>query len=329
MESTRRKLIDFLSKHPDDFVSGQALSEHLRITRSAIWKHMKELEKDGYIIESAPRKGYRILEFPDKLSANTIQWGLTTKWLGTHVIFEESTSSTQNMAHRLAQEGAGHGTVIVADEQLKGRGRLNRSWDSKKGDGIWMSLILRPEIGPQQAPQLTLLCAVAIVKALEQNTIIHPKIKWPNDIFVNDKKLAGILTEMQAEQDQIQYIVQGIGINVNQGDADFQAIKGNHPTSLMLETGKKVNRRLLIQQILKQLEDLYELYMREGFSPVKQMWEEKAYKLGKSITVKAKNEEWSAVLKGIHHDGALIVTDEKGQDHILYSAEIDWKKGGS
>ncbi|TCT25553.1 BirA family biotin operon repressor/biotin-[acetyl-CoA-carboxylase] ligase [Melghiribacillus thermohalophilus] len=328
MESTRRKLIDLLSRYPDEFVSGQVLSEQLNITRSAIWKHMKELEKDGYVIQSVPRKGYRILKNPDKLSANTIQWGLSTNWLGSRVIFEKTTDSTQVIAHHLGREGAQHGTVVVADEQVKGRGRLNRTWYSKKGDGIWMSLILRPEVEPQQAPQLTLLSAVAIVEALEEITDLAFYIKWPNDIYVHDHKIAGILTEMQAEQDQINYIVQGIGLNVNQNREDFNMISDNEPTSLKIETGMAWNRRPLIQVILQQIERLYERYLKEGFLPIKTMWEERAYRLGQPIMVSSKNQNWQGIFKGIDQDGALIVTDQKGRDHVLYSAEINWRSGG-
>ncbi|WP_369813137.1 biotin--[acetyl-CoA-carboxylase] ligase [Virgibacillus halodenitrificans] len=232
MESTRNKLIDLLAKDKDTYISGQMLSEHLGISRSAVWKHMKNLEKDGYQIEGKSNKGYRIISFPDKLSENTIKWGLNTSWLGSKIIHKESTPSTQVIAHQLAQEGSPHGTIILADEQTSGRGRLNREWFSSKGKGIWMSIILRPEILPYLAPQLTLLTATVLAEVVQKNTTVTPMIKWPNDILINKKKTAGILTEMQAEQDQIQYVIIGIGMNINQTKEDIPIEIQSKATSL-------------------------------------------------------------------------------------------------
>src|SRR5690625_4504204 len=196
----------------DRFISGQALSVALNISRSAIWKHMNELKKDGYQIEAQSNKGYRITGFPEKISENTLKWGLDTVWAGKTIIHKEKVSSTQHIAHDAARKNAAHGTTVIADEQKEGKGRMNRSWQSARDKGIWLSLILRPEIQPQLAPQLTLLTATVLADVLSMHTDTKPMIKWPNDILLNEKKCAGILTELQAEQDQIQYIVIGIGL---------------------------------------------------------------------------------------------------------------------
>jgi BirA family transcriptional regulator, biotin operon repressor / biotin---[acetyl-CoA-carboxylase] ligase len=328
METTRKRLIDMLVNQKDEYISGQKLSDELNISRAAIWKHMKALENDGYNIEAVSRKGYRILQTPKDMSSNTIQWGLSTKWLGKHLHFESQVTSTQTVAHKLALDGAPHGTVIVADEQVEGRGRLHRKWDSQKGKGIWLSIILRPEIEPYRAPQLTLASAVAIAHMLRNTCNVTAKIKWPNDIFLQDSKLAGVLTEMQAEQDLIQYVIIGIGLNVNHELIDIPNELKEIATSLKIETNRSWKREDLIQGLLKEMEIAYNQFIDEGFQSIKKQWEQAAYKLGEPIHVKAQRKEWDAVLIGIHDDGALIVEDENGETHRLYSAEIDWKKGG-
>ncbi|SET90735.1 BirA family transcriptional regulator, biotin operon repressor / biotin-[acetyl-CoA-carboxylase] ligase [Salinibacillus kushneri] len=327
MESTRKKLITLLADAKDSFISGQRLSDELSISRAAIWKHMKALEQEGYEIEAVSRKGYRIVSFPEEMSVNTIQWDLRTVWLGQKMYYRNQVDSTQSIAHQLARDGAVHGTVVVADEQVKGRGRLHRPWHSQKGKGIWMSIILRPNIEPQRAPQLTLASAVAITRMLKSVCHVDAKIKWPNDIFLHNRKLAGILTEMQAEQDLIEYVIIGMGINVNQNQTDIPDSLTEIATSLKLETGETFKRETLIQSILKELEVIYDQYIQQGFSAVKSHWEEAAYRMGETITVKTRNQKWDALLVGIQDDGALIVEDQTQNRRVLYSAEIDWKRG--
>src|SRR5690625_4050281 len=166
MSSTRNKLIQILSTSDEKYISGQKLSDELNISRNAIWKHMNELKKDGYVIEGKARKGYRIISYPDKLSENTIQWGLESNWLGSRIYHREQIDSTQRLAHQLALDGAPHGTIVLADEQTKGKGRYGRAWYSEKKKGIWMSMILRPSILPYLAPQLTLLTATVLANML-------------------------------------------------------------------------------------------------------------------------------------------------------------------
>ncbi|MFC3038907.1 biotin--[acetyl-CoA-carboxylase] ligase [Virgibacillus xinjiangensis] len=324
MESTRTRLIKILSAEKDAYISGQALSEALDISRNAVWKHMKELQKDGYEIEGKPRKGYRILSFPNKLSTNTLQWGLHTKWLGRQTIHRDSTPSTQLVAHQAAREMAEHGTVVIADEQTKGRGRMDRSWYSAKEKGIWMSIILRPGIQPHLAPQLTLMSAVALADALRTHTGTTPLIKWPNDLLLSGKKTAGILTEMQAEQDQIQYVVIGIGLNVNHQEADFSGELSDKATSISLETGKTWSVIGLVQDILTSFEQSYEQYMEYGFPTIKERWEEYGFKIGQEVSVRTLKESWKAEFLGISEDGALLLRSPNGETRQMYSAEIDW-----
>lgn len=326
MESTRSKLIAILSENEEGHISGQEISEALNISRNSVWKHMKALEKDGFVIEGVPRKGYRIIKHPDKVSDNTIKWGLETNWLGQTIIHKEATPSTQLLIHQAAQEGGAHGTVAIADEQSKGRGRLNRSWHSGKQKGMWLSILLRPAILPQQAPQLTLLTATVLADVIKKEANISPLIKWPNDILINNKKVAGILTEMQAEQDQIQYIVIGIGLNMNHLIEDIPEELHSIATSLKLETKIEGSIQTFIQSFLETFEPAYEAFIENGFKEVKKKWESYGFKIGEEIKIRNQNTEKRAIFNGIAEDGALLIKDDANQISKVYSGEIDWFK---
>ncbi|WP_407268676.1 biotin--[acetyl-CoA-carboxylase] ligase [Radiobacillus sp. PE A8.2] len=322
MKSTRLHLIELLEENTEEYISGQELSRQLQISRTAVWKHMKELEKDGYIIHAVPKKGYQISKSPQKISANTIQWGLHTDWLGKEIIHKESVSSTQPIAHQLAMNGASHGTVVIADEQTKGKGRLERIWHSAANDGIWMSIILRPELQPNQAPQITLMAATVLADVIAKVTGIEPSIKWPNDLFVKGKKLAGILTEMQGEQDKVNYVILGIGMNVNQ--SKFPEAIASIATSLKLVTDKDWDIASIIQQLLVTFEESYAEFLANGFDAIKTKWEGYAYKIGETVTVKVHDRQWQAMILGIAEDGALRIINKDNSIQTLYSAEIGW-----
>ncbi|WP_404452828.1 biotin--[acetyl-CoA-carboxylase] ligase [Virgibacillus necropolis] len=327
MESTRNKLIKLLAENDSNYISGQQLSDDLQISRAAIWKHMKKLEEDGYKIEGKTKKGYRIIEYPAKTSENTLQWGLQTNWLGKKIIHKTSATSTQHLAHKLASENAPHGTVVIADEQTEGKGRMNRSWYSSKNKGIWMSIILRPEILPYLAPQLTLLTATVIADVFDKQLGVTPQIKWPNDLLINQQKAAGILTEMQAEQDQIQYIVIGIGINVNHSIHDIPEELSEKATSLHIASNQERSIKDLIQQILQSIEPAYDHYIMNGFSDAKKKWESYGFKIGQEIKINTMKKSWIARFNGIASDGALLIENDDGQIQKMYSAEIDWFGG--
>ena len=326
MQSTRNKLIDLLveASKQEEFISGQLLSEKLNISRSAIWKHMNELKKDGYAIEGISRKGYKIISYPNKLSENTIKWGLETEWLGHHIIHKETVSSTQKLAHIAALEGAEHGTIIIADEQIGGKGRSDRSFHSKKDEGIWMSIVLRPDILPYEAPQLTLLTATILAQVIDQYEDIQPQIKWPNDILINGKKIAGILTEMQAEQDKVLYVVIGVGINVNQKIESFPEEIQSKVTSLGIEKNGNVDMIKLIQNIIESFEEKFDLYLEHGFPNVKTTWEKYGFRINEQLEIKTSRETWLGKFLGIAEDGALLAERDSGVTEKIYSAEISW-----
>jgi BirA family biotin operon repressor/biotin-[acetyl-CoA-carboxylase] ligase len=223
----------------------------------------------------------------------------------------------------LAYEDVPEGTVIIAEEQTTGRGRMDRKWYSPKYTGIWMSLILRPNIPLTKAPQLTLLAAVAIVQAIEEMTDLTPEIKWPNDILINGKKITGILTELQAEADRINSVIIGIGMNVNQSKEDFPSDIQNIATSLLIEKGKTISRADLIRGIFTHLEKLYLLFLEQGFLPIKLLWESYAVSIGKDVTARTISNTIVGKALGITNEGVLKIEDENGILHHVYSADIE------
>lgn len=319
----RKKLIDAFTNTKEDYLSGQHLADFIGCSRTAVWKHVEELRKEGFELEAVRRKGYRIIKTPERVTADEIRLGLKTETLGRHIHYEESVDSTQRIAHRLAYEGAPEGTVVIAEEQVSGRGRMDRKWHSPKYTGVWMSVILRPNIPPPKAPQLTLITAVAVVQAIEELTGLHPQIKWPNDILMNGKKVTGILTELQADADRIISIIIGIGINVNQQAEDYPGELKDIATSLSIEKGEKLQRAELIKILLGKLEHLYKLYLDKGFHPIKLLWESYAVSIGKDLTARTITGSIHGKALGITEDGVLMIEDIEGKIHHVYSADIE------
>ncbi len=321
----RKSLLDAFAKNENQYLSGQALAEIVGCSRTAIWKHIEELRKEGYQLEAVRKKGYRIISTPDKVSENEVLLGLETKTLGRSIHYKESVDSTQRIAHTLAQNGASEGTLVIADEQTAGRGRMTRHWHSPRNSGVWMSLILKPLLPPQKAPQFTLITAVAVVQAIEEVCDLLPEIKWPNDILIKGKKVTGILTELQAEPDKIVSIIIGIGMNVNHRIEDFPEELKGIATSLAIESGDTVQRAKIIQKVLERLEALYHIYMVEGFTPIKLIWESYAVSIGKQIIARTITGELRGTALGITDEGVLKLQDEQGNVHLIYSADIENK----
>lgn len=319
----RKRLLDAFTNSGDDFLSGQYLADLIGCTRTAVWKHIEELRKEGFELEAVRRKGYRIVKVPEKITENEVRLGLMTKRLGQHIHYEESVDSTQKIALQLSLDGAPEGTVVIAEEQTNGRGRMARTWFSPKYTGIWMSVILRPQLLPHKAPQLTLVTAVAVVQAIEELVSIKPQIKWPNDILIDGKKMTGILTELQAESDRINSVIIGIGINANQELEVYPEELQSIATSLRIETGKTINRAELIKLVLAKIEHLYDVYLQEGFYPIKLLWESYAVSIGKMITARMLQGNLYGKALGITDDGALMMEDELGKVHLVYSADIE------
>ena len=309
----RTRLIDLFSEAGDGFISGQKISDALGCSRTAVWKHIEELRKEGYEVEAVRRKGYRLIKKPGKLSESEIRFELH---------YRDVLPSTQKTAHELANDGAPEGTLVVADKQTAGRGRMARVWHSQEGNGIWMSLILRPDVPLQKTPQLTLLSAVAVVQAIEAFTGVQAAIKWPNDLMIHGKKAVGILTELQAEEDRVRSVILGIGINVNQQETDFPGELQDIATSLSMEAGEKIDRAGLIQEILLTFEKRYQDYLNHGFTPIKLLWESYAVGLGNELRARTLQGTFYGKSLGIDDEGVLLLETRDGIKKI-YSADIE------
>ena len=244
-------------------MSGEKISEELGVSRAAIWKYIKIIKEDGYEIEAISRKGYRIISAPDVLTFEEVKNLLSTLSIGKNIVYYDSVGSTNSIAKELAESGEQHGTVVISEEQTTGRGRLGRNWISPKYKGISMSIILRPKIVTENISQITLIGAAAVYKAILKMGI-RTSIKWPNDIVLNSKKVCGILTEMSGEIDRINYLVMGIGINVNLEEKDLPMDLKDMATSLKIESGKYVDRKLLLANVLNIFEKLYNDFVLNG-----------------------------------------------------------------
>ncbi|GEK34138.1 biotin--[acetyl-CoA-carboxylase] ligase [Kurthia sibirica] len=303
--------------------SGQALADQLSVSRTAIWKYIKQLEADGYSFETIHKKGYILKNEPNLIDAARIKAALDTPTFGQAIHYFDTLPSTQPVAHQLAQEGAAAGTVVICEEQTAGRGRMQRQWVSQKGKGIWMSVILRPDVPPYEAPQFTLVAAVAIVKAIEDVVGISPKIKWPNDLLIDSLKITGILTELQADPDYVNALIMGLGINVNHMADDFPDDIKDIATSLKIQSGKEIDRAHLVARILYYLEFYSDKYVAEGFIPIKKEWENYSCTIGQKIKVTTVKEVFHGVAVGITNDGVLKVQLPDGETKSVYSADIE------
>ena len=313
----QEKIIQLL-KDCRGYLSGEDISRRLKISRAGIWKHMQELRHIGYDIEAMPHRGYRLVSPPDRLLPREIKYGLGTKILGRDIIYHELTQSTMDDAFSSGAQGAEEGTVIIAESQSKGRGRMGRSWISPKGKGIYMSVILRPQFSPNDFAKLTLLAAVAVCEALRKVSDLDIGIKWPNDLLAGGRKLAGILTELNAEVDQMKFVVVGLGVNIN---ASKRALPGE-ATSLKIESGKSHSRVAVVQEILRSLEYWYADIERQGFEHVLKRWRELALILGKRIIIKEHHQEIHGEAVDLADDGGLIIRTDSGETIKRLSGDV-------
>ena len=310
------KILELLRSAGDGYISGEEIATQLGVSRTAVWKHIQELKAAGYDIVSHSRSGYSLREAPDLLLPQEIRNLLRTRLIGREIVHFEDIASTNNEAKRLAMQGAADGTIVVSEAQGAGKGRLSRGWFSPKGKGIWFSVILRPCFLPQDAPKCTLMAAVAIVRAVRKFDI-QVGIKWPNDILYEGRKLVGILTEMSAEMERINYVVIGTGINVNLLPEDFPPEVKDIATSLAMIKGEKLPRVRLFAEIITAMEDLYLAAQKEGFGPVLDEWRRYTVTLGQDVNVIGINETFTGRAVDIDADGALLVETAEGLRRVL------------
>lgn len=319
----RDRILKELKNHMGDYVSGEELSNKLQVSRTAVWKYINQLKASGYVIDSQTKKGYKLLESPDSLLPYEIKENLNTSFVGGEIKFLEEVDSTNLYAKRMAEDGFPDGTVIIADEQLKGKGRLGREWVSPKGKGIWMTIMLKPGINPSHAAKVTLLAACAVNKAISETCGIDTRIKWPNDIVCNGKKLCGILAEMGAELDEINYLIVGIGINVNIDKDEFPQELHSIATSIKIEKGMDISRKTLVVNILNNFEAYYKTFLKTGsiagFIPE---YKEKSAIIGKEVNIISSTQRFTGKVLDISAEGQLLVKLEDGTVKEIISGEV-------
>jgi BirA family biotin operon repressor/biotin-[acetyl-CoA-carboxylase] ligase len=304
-------------------VSGAELARQLGMTRAGVWAHIEELRAAGYDIEAGPHLGYRLLSAPDALHADDLSARLgATRVVGREIHVFQETTSTNDVAARLARGGAAEGAVVFAESQSKGRGRLGRAWVSPPGKGLWFTVLLRPDIAPQGATQLTVAAATALWRAIALQTGIQTEIKWPNDILIGGKKAAGILTEMSAELDHLREVLLGIGMNVNLEADDFPPDLRRTATSLRLHAGRKINRADLAVAVMRELDRDYQLVTEGHFDQVAEQWEERCGTLGRQVVIRRGSHVTRGRAESLDDDGALLVRGAHGHLERIIGGDV-------
>ena len=321
--STDSQILSALRAAARDGVSGAELSQKLGISRAAVWARIDELRKLGYDIEAAPHLGYRLLSSPDTLHADDLMARLgKTKVIGRDIRVFQETTSTNDVIEKLARDKVKEGVVVFAESQTKGRGRLGRRWISPARKGLWFSILLRPNLRPQETTQLTVAAATALRRAIETETRLKAKIKWPNDILIDGKKAAGILTELSAELDRVKHVVLGIGVDVNLTAAEFPAELRKLATSLKIETGKPVSRSDLAVEILRQLDRDYARICTGKFESVADEWEEHCGTIGHSVSIQVGERRIHGRAESLDDDGALLLRTQYGQLERITAGDV-------
>ncbi len=304
-----------LLQEADGFLSGQEISEMFGVTRTSVWKAIRQLEEMGYEIEAVRNRGYRLCSEPDFLTEERVGECLDTAWAGHPVRVYESVDSTNNEAKRQAESGAGQGLLVIGGEQTAGRGRRGRAWESKQGEGIFMSLLLKPDIEPSHASMLTLVMGMAVRDALEQSGVPDVQIKWPNDIICSGKKVCGILTEMSAQVDYVNHIVVGVGINDH--NQEFPEEVRRTATSVFLETGIHICRADLVAKCMRQFEGYYAQFMEtQDLSGLLDEYNARLVNCGRQVRVIDFKRDYTGAAKGINAEGELLVETETGLKRV-------------
>ena len=321
----KEEILALLAAQPDEYISGEAMSERLGVSRAAVWKAIDTLRQEGVAIDAVPRRGYRLASVPDRLTAGVITPHLRRTDGGSRLICLESVDSTNNYAKTLAMSGGGFrdGTAIVADGQTGGRGRLGRSFQSPKGKGIYVSLLYKPDVAPMRAVNYTAYAAVAVCDGIEAATGVKPAIKWTNDIMLGERKLCGILTEMavEGETGSMQYLVTGIGVNVNHGPSDFSDEVRPIATSLAMALGRPVDRGRLCAAIIDALDAIYETWLHGG-GDVWRRYRDNCVTLGRPVLILRGDRREEAFAEELSADFGLIVRHPDGRRETVTTGEV-------
>jgi BirA family biotin operon repressor/biotin-[acetyl-CoA-carboxylase] ligase len=325
--TTDAQIISALRSAESDGVSGAELSQKLGISRAAIWARIEELRKLGYEIEASPHLGYRLANDPDVLHADDLVARLgKTKVIGRDIRVFQETTSTNDVVEKLAHDGVSEGAVVFAESQTQGRGRLGRKWISPAGKGLWFSILLRPNLRPQEATQLTIAAATALWRAIHAETGLSAEIKWPNDMLLRGKKVAGILTEMSAELDRVKYLVLGVGVDVNLAPGEFPPDVRKIATSLRAELGQPILRAELATAVLRELDRDYERVCGGLFAELANEWEAHCTTIGRQVTISIGERRVRGRAESLDDDGALLVRTEHGHLERIIGGDVTVEK---
>lgn len=310
-----------LMRDNQDYISGQELCERFGVSRTAVWKAVNQLKEEGYDIEAVRNKGYRLKSAPEVLSESEIGSRLQTRWAGRNLQYLKETDSTNNDAKRCMEEGGVHGTLIVAERQTAGRGRRGRLWESPEGTAIYMTIGMKPEFAPDKVSMLTLVMALSVAEAIEEQSGLEAGIKWPNDVVVNKRKVCGILTEMILEAEYIRCVVTGVGINVNQPSMPEEIAQT--ATSLFIEKGEKLSRAALIESVMRHFENNYDCFIGSlDLSELKEAYEARLANKDQLVRVLDPKGEYEGIARGIRCTGELIVELPDGIVREVYAGEV-------
>jgi BirA family transcriptional regulator, biotin operon repressor / biotin---[acetyl-CoA-carboxylase] ligase len=308
-------------------ILGLDLAQKVGLSRDALSGHMDGLRALGYEIEASPHMGYRLLRVPDVLHADDLLSRLgKTRVVGRDIQVFLETTSTNDVAEKLARDGVKEGVVVFAEAQTRGRGRLGRRWISPARKGLWFSVLLRPQLRPELVTQLTIASATALTRAIRGQTDLRPEVKWPNDILLGGKKVAGILTELRGELDTVNYIILGIGIDVNQAAADFPPELRQVATSLRLERGRPLNRAALAAAILRELDEDYARATRGGFEALADEWQGQCTTIGREVTIQVGDRKVHGRAESLDSSGALLLRTLHGHLERISGGDVTLEK---
>jgi BirA family biotin operon repressor/biotin-[acetyl-CoA-carboxylase] ligase len=325
--TTDARILSALRRSANGGVSGAELSQQLGISRAAVWARIEELRSLGYDIAASPHQGYQLLGVPDVLHADDLLSLVSdNKTVGRDIRVFEQTSSTNDVVEKLARDGVKEGMVVFAESQTRGRGRLGRRWLSPPRKGLWFSVLLRPDLQPQAATQLTVAAATALLRAIRDQAGITPEIKWPNDILIKGRKVAGVLTELSAELDHIKHLTLGVGVDVNLNASEFPAELRKTATSLKIESGRPIHRADLAAAILRELDRDYERIRSRRFDEVADEWEAHCTTLGRRVTIQVGDRVLQGEAEALDDDGALLLRTQHGHLERIIGGDVSLQK---
>jgi BirA family biotin operon repressor/biotin-[acetyl-CoA-carboxylase] ligase len=310
-----------------DWISGADLSARLGVTRAAVWARIEDLRRLGYQIDASPHSGYRLLGAPDLLHPDDLASRIgVVRAIGRDIRVFQETASTSDILEKLARDGVPEGFVVFAEHQTRGRGRLGRSWTSPKGKGLWLSILLRPPLRPQAVTRLTVAAAVGLCRAIRSELPIRVEIKWPNDLMIQGRKIAGVLTELSGELDSVRHVILGVGVNVNLLEEDFPPGVRETATSLRLALGRKVDRPSLAAAVLRELDAAYARVLDDRFPELAEEWSSQCATLGRNLTVTAGARRIRGRAEAIDEEGALLVRTEHGHLERVIGGDVSVEK---